>query len=1693
MLAELGGDASLLSIEVAPPADGIQPALRTLPCLQLAEFFLTDATGQPVAFEWLGKLLGSPGGSELPPEGAAAAAAAAAEDAGAAATAAAAAAAGDPLVRLELESDADSKKRKSAGPRPVKEKKEKLPKAPKAPKEPKEPKERAPRKKAKATGGKGSESKVEADSKEGGGGEEGCEEEGEEEGEGETDEEPEMCNWAQCDRCEKWRRLPAGPEYEETALPEKWFCYMNPNTQRNSCEKPEERMARNEVWGADEEEEDEQDEQDVDEEEKGEGEPDLEKRTRAVKAEWEDDPRTTAAKFKAAQEEAQRVALLQIEREAREAEAREEEAREAEAREAEAAGFMSSAAVGADHSSSAGGKQREGARSKDETLGRKQREGARSKDETLVHAIREANATMMDIDDDIDGAAAKESSEGGSGETPTRVEDATAKLDADLDTGKAAKAEEASPDQLCPKEASMAEEPPEEAAKPDVDSVPSSDEVGAAAAEEAAGRSSGRKRAPSAAALAASSSKEAEAKERDAKRAGKTGDGAKAAGAKTKGATVKAGAKSSADVDSSDEEVAVAATAGSGVASSAAPAVPSPQSAASAGNGHRAEAASEAATAAVASVGSTSAWAAALLKKKQEQEKKKQEEEAEAECKRLERELSAAKLDPKQLAIARRPVGHMRMRGILVPGGFEGDLTAWRYVVTAPVTGWALQHAGQLRLQSLWLRTPNAWYWLRSAPPSFYPASIGRMLWEPPGAAPSAPLAEPLLLGSPVLGAYAVPTVPPSRGAGLAALPEVAMAPFAAADAADLAPDLAPPSSGARGPASFRVSTFFFVDAAGKPTDLFTALPQGLALFAPLEKGPPGATAPPCVQLVGQLMPAHHPKGSGAEGSGADADGAGRGVAAAGSLSLEEVPARLWMRSLAVHEWRLQIETAATLGSKGGGSGGGASLPDGAANPSKVKIWVRSTSSWFVLLKPRLDVSWQPPGTRERPIDDRLLPSSIATIERSPLPAPASVARRILSQFSITRLASGEPVNLFEVLPTLGQPNSEVLGVLGTLGPPLSATAAAAAAAGSHAAASAAGGVWVLTTALLKARLDYSVAPPALWVQTASALYRLTQPAEAYLPLYKPPGGNRNNPMPEVALIGETILPVYERKDTHPFESAKGVVVPVMMLADFELCDGAGGARSLIATLPEGTLRAAQKAQKAAAVPSAAGADELDVYVKARVLPNKEGGSRPWVWAGPIRAWSTDLDRRGTDGKLLPGLWLCTKTVAYFAPLARASSMSELHTRSWLTGDGLLTRYAAELLAGCREHRDPRTAVKLFNTICSSAWSRLPAETVKYGVRRETLLEKHVTTFVIEALEDAGYAEFGKRINEQRVEQMVRKERSAGAAMGTKPAEPPALAVPPRPKPVAAVEELPRVTDKTGVVHGGGGGGGGGGGSGGGGGGGGGGATKRTADGSSIGAPAREPKQPKLSNGSAKGAAETSAETSAKPSSSKQPAISAAVGGSGAAGGASGGVGGGGVSSGGGKASGAKEPDDVEVARTMLGVLRRAHAPLSLAQVALACKDALPLSMWNLARWLQAVGRALKARPRWFASIGSDMLGVGPEPGIEPDLAPAPPAAAATAGGSGASGGPGAVSGASAYRAGPGAAAGGASGFGSVGGFGAGFGVPESQRGGPGAVARGGPGAVVRGGPGAVAVVDIEDDEEDEYEEIPIRERRRGV
>ena len=56
-----------------------------------------------------------------------------------------------------------------------------------------------------------------------------------------------------------------------------------------------------------------------------------------------------------------------------------------------------------------------------------------------------------------------------------------------------------------------------------------------------------------------------------------------------------------------------------------------------------------------------------------------------------------------------------------------------------------------------------------------------------------------------------------------------------------------------------------------------------------------------------------------------------------------------------------------------------------------------------------------------------------------------------------------------------------------------------------------------------------------------------------------------------------------------------------------------------------------------------------------------------------------------------------------------------------------------------------------------------------------------------------------------------------------------------------------------------------------------------------------------------------------------------------------------------GSVPGSGDLSDEDVARAMLNVLKTAHAPLSVAQVALACKDAKPLAMWNFARWLQVL------------------------------------------------------------------------------------------------------------------------------------------
>ena len=84
-----------------------------------------------------------------------------------------------------------------------------------------------------------------------------------------TDDDIEWHNisWAQCDACQKWRKLPGGPEYCEDALPEKWYCSMNAPTHTNSCEEPEDVMEDGEVYEGEEGEEEGEEEEEEEEKE----------------------------------------------------------------------------------------------------------------------------------------------------------------------------------------------------------------------------------------------------------------------------------------------------------------------------------------------------------------------------------------------------------------------------------------------------------------------------------------------------------------------------------------------------------------------------------------------------------------------------------------------------------------------------------------------------------------------------------------------------------------------------------------------------------------------------------------------------------------------------------------------------------------------------------------------------------------------------------------------------------------------------------------------------------------------------------------------------------------------------------------------------------------------------------------------------------------------------------------------------------------------------------------------------------------------------------------------------------------------------------------------------------------------------------------------------------------------------------
>ena len=62
-----------------------------------------------------------------------------------------------------------------------------------------------------------------------------------------SDDNGEADTWAQCERCDKWRKLSSG-----RALPEHWFCELNPNRAFASCQIAEEQYEH--YWGNEEQE-----------------------------------------------------------------------------------------------------------------------------------------------------------------------------------------------------------------------------------------------------------------------------------------------------------------------------------------------------------------------------------------------------------------------------------------------------------------------------------------------------------------------------------------------------------------------------------------------------------------------------------------------------------------------------------------------------------------------------------------------------------------------------------------------------------------------------------------------------------------------------------------------------------------------------------------------------------------------------------------------------------------------------------------------------------------------------------------------------------------------------------------------------------------------------------------------------------------------------------------------------------------------------------------------------------------------------------------------------------------------------------------------------------------------------------------------------------------------------------------------
>lgn len=971
----------------------------------------------------------------------------------------------------------------------------------------------------------------------------------------------------------------------------------------------------------------------------------------------------------------------------------------------------------------------------------------------------------------------------------------------------------------------------------------------------------------------------------------------------------------------------------------------------------------------------------------------------------------------------------LHLEGLVVPERTNARETSWLRIRTGPVVGWALHHHGSGRLHSIWLRTRLAWYLVRRSPP-FSPANFYRRLWGVPGGSLMHALSDAYLFSSPIASCYdwSVTSSPPKAGAigwraststpaPLQATRTLRLTSFLVVDAhgcaIDMFRELAPGSfgdgtatphdighvmcGGAQGQDASDVALRLVGQAMPIPTHPVTGEAAASALAVDSANSTAGAESTPgwlwvksapvveyCVVYAGMV--------SGAAPVSATARSAKVWVRTAGSSSAgtsDDVWYELVKPHLRIESWWSPPGTrgrpvpealvSASYAIDAHPEGGSDGLP------------CRDLHRFRAALVPTFDPHAEYPSTAgalapaPAAVASTPVPTAVASAPAAVTSAPAATSQpnglsyaaglasdNLEPSPNLIRQAGGAvqttphaarydsaqyPLapSLLSVLDSLGQPGQPRILLLGDVRSPTPSSVEA----------EALPSLPVLTGAIICGSLDYSVRPAALWVRTdGGCFYRLRDPDEAYTPLFQMPGFSQDTPISEEKV--QTMLPLFSPPLLEsPFVS-KRKAYPSLRLSTFELLSRRAKPRSVLRAMPNGIR--AKKTELGKEAPAA----NDEVYVRGRLIAYARGASSPWVWAGPLRAWSADFSQTGERGRVEPVLWVCTAHAAYelrpslaggsevaagSSRRADSSAVSDGRrpaaapvlnsTRTWMTGDGLALRLTAEILAGCKEQSAKRT-VMLYNVIVTGAWSRMPKSATAGLARNQFIFQEHVFSLLVEALGDAKHEPMAARLKEERARYLEQKQRStyitrghlesrraiksgiigigavAAAAVRARVAEFSAnSARTPGAEPDATTRHLPRVKPAAK------------------------GATGRKRSGEQLGEPSS--KRPKPPPPEALPQMRSGADGVARAAKASSLLLRPAV-------------------------AGALEPVDAEVCRILLSVLNKASVPLAVTALTLAAKSKLPSVPWNFAQWLLVVNRTVNARRALFARSAASTI-----------------------------------------------------------------------------------------------------------------------